>query len=95
MLLRNVGSEEEIADAVASITSALKAPCQFDGKLIDIRASIGACSYPAQGSTRAELLKHADIALYVAKASGRGVLRMFAPEMRAEMQNRMPDRRPL
>jgi diguanylate cyclase (GGDEF)-like protein/PAS domain S-box-containing protein len=89
VLLSNVGTEEEVEDAVASITVALKAPCIFDGKLIDIRTSIGACSYPSQGTTRTELLKNADIALYVAKAAGRGVHKLFAPEMRAEMQNRM------
>jgi diguanylate cyclase (GGDEF)-like protein/PAS domain S-box-containing protein len=89
VVLNNVGTEEEVEDAVASITGALKAPCMFDGKLIDIRTSIGACSYPHQGSTRTELLKNADIALYVAKAAGRGVHKLFAPEMRAEMQNRM------
>jgi diguanylate cyclase (GGDEF)-like protein/PAS domain S-box-containing protein len=89
VVLNNVGTEEEVEDAVASITAALKAPCMFDGKLIDIRTSIGACSYPDQGKTRTELLKNADIALYVAKAAGRGVHRLFAPEMRAETQNRM------
>lgn len=89
VVLNNAGTEEEVEDAVASITAALKAPCMFDGKLIDIRTSIGACSYPHQGTTRTELLKNADIALYVAKAAGRGVHRLFAPEMRAEMQNRM------
>jgi diguanylate cyclase (GGDEF)-like protein/PAS domain S-box-containing protein len=89
VVLNNVGTEEEVEDAVASITVALKSPCMFDGKLIDIRTSIGACSYPHQGTTRTELLKNADIALYVAKASGRGVHKLFALEMRAEMQNRM------
>jgi diguanylate cyclase (GGDEF)-like protein/PAS domain S-box-containing protein len=89
VVLNDVGTEEEVEDAVASITAALKSPCMFDGKLIDIRTSIGACSYPDQGTTRTELLKNADIALYVAKASGRGVHKLFAPEMRAEMQNRM------
>jgi diguanylate cyclase (GGDEF)-like protein/PAS domain S-box-containing protein len=89
VVLNNVGTEEEVEDAVASIAAALKAPCMFDGKLIDIRTSIGACSYPHQGTTRTELLKNADIALYVAKGAGRGVHKLFAPEMRAEMQNRM------
>jgi len=34
------------------------------------------------------LMKNADIALYAAKAAGRGKLRLFTPEMRHEMQKR-------
>jgi EAL domain-containing protein (putative c-di-GMP-specific phosphodiesterase class I) len=84
-----VGKKEEIQAAVAAITEALREPCAFDGKLLDIKVSIGASSYPAHGASRGELLKNADIALYVAKGAGRGVLRIFEPHMRAEAQNRI------
>jgi diguanylate cyclase (GGDEF)-like protein/PAS domain S-box-containing protein len=89
VLLQGVNRKEEVEAAVSSILSALKAPCHFEGKLLDIRTSIGASSFPGDGSCRSELLKHADIALYVAKGAGRGVLRIFEPSMRAEAQNRM------
>ena len=89
VLLRGVGDEEGIEEAVASIRRSLKAPFLFEGKMLDIKASIGASRYPDQGRTRGELLKHADIALYAAKAAGRGVLRMFKPAMRAEAQHRL------
>jgi diguanylate cyclase (GGDEF)-like protein len=89
ILLQGVEQKEEVEAAVSSIIQALKEPCHFDGKLIDIRMSIGASSYPDHGCTRGELLKNADVALYVAKAAGRGVLRIFEPQMRAEAQSRM------
>lgn len=73
VLLQGVSEKDEIEAAVHSIVGCLKAPCEFDSKLLDIRTSIGASSFPRHGKTRTELLKHADIALYAAKASGRGV----------------------
>ena len=89
LLLRGVRDRHEVEAAVAAILTALKPPCHFDGKLIDIKASIGASTFPDHGSSRGDLLKHADIALYVAKGAGRGVLRVFEPQMRAEAQSRM------
>jgi EAL domain-containing protein (putative c-di-GMP-specific phosphodiesterase class I) len=44
--------------------------------------------FPGQGKSRAELMKNADVALYAAKSSARGGLRIFEPAMRAEVQKR-------
>jgi diguanylate cyclase (GGDEF)-like protein/PAS domain S-box-containing protein len=89
ILLQGVAGEEEVEAAVESILTRLKTPCEFDGKLLDIRASIGASTFPTHGQTRTELLKHADIALYVAKRAGRGSLRIFHPVMQADSQKRL------
>jgi EAL domain-containing protein (putative c-di-GMP-specific phosphodiesterase class I) len=51
--------------------------------------SIGASVSPQHGTTRTELLKHADIALYAAKAAGRGNLKIFEPRMRADAERRV------
>lgn len=89
VLLRDVGREEDVEDAVGSILRELRVPFTFEGRLLDIRSSIGASTYPGHGTSRTDLMKHADIALYVAKATGRGGLRLFRSEMRAEVQQRM------
>lgn len=89
VLLQGVSDAEDVKAAVQTILTSLKAPCQFDGKLLDIRTSVGASTFPGHGRTRMELLKHADIALYSAKSSGRGVLRIFQAAMRAEAQRRL------
>lgn len=89
IVLNDVWALDEIEAAVASIFDHMREPCIFDGKLLDIRTSIGASTYPEHGSRRPDLLKSADIALYVAKAGGRGVLRVFEPQMRAEAQGRI------
>ena len=53
-----------------------------------IGTSIGIAVIPGDGEDPDELLKNADLALYRAKADGRGRYRFFAPEMDARMQLR-------
>ena len=89
VLLREVGRTDQVEAAVACILRSLELPFTFAGRLLDIRSTIGASSYPVDGASRVELLKHADMALYVAKASNKGGLSCFRTEMRAEVQRRM------
>lgn len=89
VLLQGAAGKEEVEAAVKAFVARLMLPCEFDGKLLDIRTSIGASTFPIHGRTRSELMKHADIALYAAKASGRGALRIFQPAMRASAQKRL------
>ena len=49
--------------------SALQEPFEVDGILLDVRASVGLACFPEHGSAPDELLRGADVALYVAKAA--------------------------
>ena len=89
VILNGVASQEEVTAAVDTIMRAVRRPWVHGNMVLDCDASVGASLYPLDGRTRAELMKHADIALYVAKAAGRGNLKLFHPRMRAEMQNRI------
>src|SRR3974390_1749948 len=53
-----------------------------------IDASICIALAPADGTEANELLKNADMALYGAKAGGRGVYRFFEADMDARMKDR-------
>ena len=44
--------------------------------------------FPMHGRTSEALLKNADIALYAAKAAGRGTVTLFEPRMRDDVQRR-------
>ncbi len=50
-------------------SSALQEPFEVDGILLDVRASVGLACFPEHGSAPDELLRGADVALYVAKAA--------------------------
>ena len=53
-----------------------------------IGASIGVALAPGDGDDPDRLLKNADMALYRAKADGKGAFRFFEPEMDARVQAR-------
>ncbi len=61
---------------------------QVDTKTIYVTASIGIAMAPDDGDTPADLLRHADTALYKAKAAGRNTLTFFNPAMAKEMLDR-------
>ncbi len=64
------------ADAVLScvreIRTTLRAPIIYEGQPLDVSASIGIASFPEHGADAGELIRHADIAMYVAKRSNAG-----------------------
>jgi diguanylate cyclase (GGDEF)-like protein len=70
------------------ITEAVRASYDLHGHLVMIDASIGIALAPTDGTDADELLKNADMALYGAKADGRGVYRFFEAHMDARMKER-------
>ena len=89
VILHNLSEEDDVGAIITPILERLQIPFNHLGKSLDCRASVGAALYPDQGESPDELMKNADLALYAAKLSHRGSMTMFAPDMRAEMQNRI------
>jgi len=88
VVLAGAADEARAEAAMAAIAASLRAPFAHDGRLIDCHAGIGASVYPAHGATADELLKSADVALYVAKSRGAGSAALFEPAMRSTAQSR-------
>ena len=88
LLLPDVDGMDDLREAITSIAERIREPFNVDGRLIDCRASIGAALYPRHGSTAEELMRHADIALNVAKGINRGGYRIFEPDMREGIEMR-------
>ena len=70
------------------LIEALSLPYELSGHHVTIGTSVGIAVLPTDGDDPDQLLKHADMALYGAKADGRGCFRFFEPEMHALVQNR-------
>lgn len=66
----------------------LRQPYWFNGHRVDGRASIGMACSPGQGRDAGTLLKHADMAMYQAKADGRGLASMYRRELGADAARR-------
>jgi diguanylate cyclase (GGDEF)-like protein len=88
ILLPNVGAGAQIESVCAKVFEAVKEPIVYDGKLLECRTSVGASIYPHLADSKTELLKQADLALYAAKASGRGTSRLYEAGMRADLHRR-------
>ena len=70
------------------IITALTMPADIDGQPVHVGASVGIAVSTDDYRTPEELLKAADMAMYRAKADGRGTVRVFDPSMDACAQAR-------
>jgi diguanylate cyclase (GGDEF)-like protein len=88
-VLQTAADQPRAATALAHrLINALGAPYLLGGHQINVGVSIGIVVAGGDGEDSDTLLKNADLALYRAKADGRGTWRFFEPEMDAHMQAR-------
>jgi diguanylate cyclase (GGDEF)-like protein len=88
-IVQATGAQPVAATMLAqSLIDAIAAPYEVDGHTVVIGTSVGIALAPNDGSDPDEVLKNADMALYRAKADGRGTYRFFEAAMDAEMQAR-------
>lgn len=73
------------------IVRALSAPVRHRGRVLRTGASIGAALFPDDATDAEVLVKNADLALYRAKASGRGGIAFVDLPMRLELEQRRSD----
>ena len=84
------GIEEPIDTAILAqrLGEAVRAPYDLAGHAVVVDTSIGIAMSPGDGTDPDALLKAADMALYGAKADGRGTYRFFEPAMDLRMKSR-------
>ena len=79
ILLPGLGAERDALDVADRIRQALTLPVQLDSATVEVDCSVGVAIHPRHGSDPAELLKHADIAMYVAKRDRLGTS-VYSPD---------------
>ena len=88
-VVQTLGEQPVAATSLAErIIELLSAPYDLDGQHVVIGVSIGIALAPNDSVDAEELVKNADLALYRAKADGRGIQRFFEREMDRQMQAR-------
>lgn len=85
---RQIAEPAGAVSLASRITKAIAEPYEINGHRLIIGTSIGIAVGPQDGSSSEELMRNADLALYRAKAEGRGAFRFFEPSMDAQMQAR-------
>jgi diguanylate cyclase (GGDEF)-like protein len=74
VLLTGAGAEAAVAEA-ERLRAALRVPLEIGGVALTVEASAGISLHPADADDAGTMLRHADIALYVAKRTHLGVSR--------------------
>lgn len=87
-LLSRTSSTAAIERLMKRVARAVRAPVAVGSRRIEPACSFGVCLFPQHGRTPFELMKHADIALYEAKAHNRGGFQMFHEGMRRSLEKR-------
>ena len=82
------GQPSNITALATRLIEVVGAPYDIDGHQVVVGVSVGIALAPSDSEVPETLIKHADLALYRAKADGGGVYRFFEVEMDARMQAR-------
>lgn len=89
VLLSQVKELQVVEGIARKILEAIAQPFNLSSLPSYVSASIGIACYPEDGDNPTELLRHADQAMYAAKAAGRNRSVRFQPELEERALNRV------
>lgn len=90
VILNGVGDVAEIGRIVDQrLVSLVRRPHQVDGAELHISCSVGVAVFPDDGNDIDQLMRHADVAMYQAKNSGRDNLQFFTRELNHKVVRRL------
>jgi diguanylate cyclase (GGDEF)-like protein/PAS domain S-box-containing protein len=88
-ILPSLQRPEDATAPARKLLEAMREPVRLDGHELFVTASVGIAVYPGDGEDRDLLLRHADAALYRAKARGRNRFELFEPGLAAQAAARV------
>jgi diguanylate cyclase (GGDEF)-like protein/PAS domain S-box-containing protein len=91
ILLDGISDSADAADVAARVLAGLEAPFDVDAKQVYPRASVGICLAGHDFGTpdAEELLRNADVAMYMAKRDSKGSYRVFEATMHEQVVERL------
>jgi len=81
VVLPATADKDELSKLAQGIIDSLSRPYTINGTAVSIGASVGIVTSDYDDRTSDDLMRDADLALYAAKAAGKGCFRFFASEM--------------
>ncbi|HEU4844003.1 MAG TPA: diguanylate cyclase [Burkholderiaceae bacterium] len=88
VLLEQVDDGMTYVNVAEKLLASLSLPMELGSHTLTVGASIGIACFPADGQDATTLMKHADAAMYVSKASGRGAYHFYRPGMTVQSAQR-------
>ncbi|MFL6205466.1 MAG: putative bifunctional diguanylate cyclase/phosphodiesterase, partial [Acidimicrobiales bacterium] len=89
VLLEDAPDTQAVIEVAERILDALHEPVVIEGREVYARASIGIATRSGPTTTSDELLRNADLAMYTAKANGKGCIELFEPAMHHRAVDRL------
>jgi diguanylate cyclase (GGDEF)-like protein/PAS domain S-box-containing protein len=89
VLLEDVSDVSEAVAKAERLANALRQPLEVDGREVRPDVSIGVALSSGGGDVPDDLLRRADLAMYQAKAAGKGRCSVFEPSMQARADARL------
>lgn len=89
IMLPEIQRVEEVEQLSQLIIEAMRQPFSIDDKYFSLTCSIGITLYPDDANSAERMLKHADIAMYESKKSGRNKASYFLPAMHRQVEERV------
>jgi diguanylate cyclase (GGDEF)-like protein/PAS domain S-box-containing protein len=90
VILTGMSDDHEIARLIEDrMLPLLREPHEVLGDMLHVSCSIGIAIWPDDGRDIADLMRHADVAMYEAKASGRDKVHFFTEDLNRRAQERL------
>lgn len=86
LLIGGIAHEADCLDVVQRVLSGISRPYQIQGKTAKVTASIGVTMYPLDSVVPDQLIRHADQAMYKAKAEGKNRFHLFDLTMESKLR---------
>ncbi|HIV72129.1 MAG TPA: EAL domain-containing protein [Candidatus Aquabacterium excrementipullorum] len=83
IVLVGVEDPQVVSRVAGKLLGRVAQPLMVQGRELHVTGSLGVSLFPQDGTTVEELMRHADAAMYQAKARGRNTVAWFSPEINA------------
>jgi len=87
ILMGGLGDVDAAVEQASALLAALQSAFELNSEQVHTGASMGLSFFPMDGADADTLLRYADMALYHAKGSGRGVHACYSPDMEKHVQD--------
>jgi diguanylate cyclase (GGDEF)-like protein/PAS domain S-box-containing protein len=88
IVLPGLDDPARLASLADAVINSISRSYQIQGSSISVGASVGVAIAPQDGESAEDLVRNADLALYAAKAAGRGVHRFYERTMHSAAEER-------